>query len=139
MYLMLWPFFFFHSFFFFFSSDDDGILETESPCLSPLALAACMSIDSCFDPSLIPVFLIQASFELFKVSFFNYFDKRGNFIVSENFVTYVLRWFFIDSSMRMWKQSCYYPVNQSRILFKKVHKLFDSMRATRILFFLFSL
>ncbi|XP_035210201.1 vacuolar protein sorting-associated protein 13B-like isoform X2 [Stegodyphus dumicola] len=57
--------------------DDDGVLEKETPCLSPLALAACMAIDSCFDPCLIPVLQIRASFELAKLTLYNYFQKTG--------------------------------------------------------------
>ncbi|GBL80693.1 Vacuolar protein sorting-associated protein 13B [Araneus ventricosus] len=57
--------------------DDDGILEKENPYLSPLALAACMSIDSCFDPILVPVFQATVSFEVAKIIFYNYFGKSG--------------------------------------------------------------
>ncbi|GIY83883.1 vacuolar protein sorting-associated protein 13B [Caerostris darwini] len=57
--------------------DEDGIFEKENPYLSPLALAACMSIDSCFDPTLVPVFQVKASFELAKITFNNYFEKSG--------------------------------------------------------------
>ncbi|KAF8790004.1 Vacuolar protein sorting-associated protein 13B like protein [Argiope bruennichi] len=57
--------------------DDDGILEKENPYLSPLALAACMSIDSCFDPVLVPVFQATVSFEVAKIIFYNYFGKSG--------------------------------------------------------------
>ncbi|GFU94519.1 vacuolar protein sorting-associated protein 13B [Trichonephila clavipes] len=55
--------------------DDDGILEKENPYLSPLALAACMSIDSCFDPNLVPVFQTTTSFELVKIVLYNIFEK----------------------------------------------------------------
>lgn len=72
------------------NSDDDGVVEVESPCLSPLALAACMSIDSCFDPSLIPFVQVQASYDLLKVSMFNYFDRKGNY-----FNTLILLFFYL--------------------------------------------
>ncbi|KAG8198573.1 hypothetical protein JTE90_026471 [Oedothorax gibbosus] len=56
---------------------NDGNLEKDNPDFSPLALAACMSIDSCFDPKLVPVFQTKISFELVKFIMYNSFVTQG--------------------------------------------------------------
>nr|XP_015924478.2 vacuolar protein sorting-associated protein 13B isoform X2 [Parasteatoda tepidariorum] len=57
--------------------NEDNIYDKRKPLLSPLALAACMSVDSCFDANLVPLFRMRASFELLKMICYNHFEKTG--------------------------------------------------------------
>ncbi|XP_054721396.1 LOW QUALITY PROTEIN: intermembrane lipid transfer protein VPS13B-like [Uloborus diversus] len=65
--------------------DDDGAFGKENPCLSPLALAACMCIDSCFDPCITPVVQVKVTSEQIKVIAYNYFEKSDTNLILHGF------------------------------------------------------
>ncbi|XP_023231337.1 vacuolar protein sorting-associated protein 13B-like isoform X2 [Centruroides sculpturatus] len=59
-----------------FNTEEDTKIEIlSSGALSPLVLAACLRVDSCFDPALIPVLSASMNFDLIQISIYNHFKK----------------------------------------------------------------
>lgn len=61
-----------------FNTEEDIKIEIlSSGALSPLVLAACLRVDSCFDPILIPVLSASMNFELIQISIYNHLKKTA--------------------------------------------------------------